>query len=156
MGSFDSFTTERTRLLPTDGERQQQTAASISNSALEHRVAKGENCLPVTILPLSLLAALAMAATAATTIFAYADLICKDPKDCQHEERNMYAGAVAAATCAANIGSMLALGTLERLSKKNYKVSLILWFALRSMSVAMLLIGCRRSILPFSHSDGGD
>ncbi|CAD6577322.1 MAG: hypothetical protein ASARMPRED_008217 [Alectoria sarmentosa] len=82
-----------------------------------------------------------MAATAATTIFAYASLLCRDPTDCRDSERNLYAGAVAVATCAANVGGLLFLGTLERLSRENYKAALILWFVLRSMSVVVLVVG---------------
>ncbi len=145
-------TTETTRLLaeceedPYRGDRAVLPFNPISTLATTDT----EIASPRQILPLALFAALAMAATAATTIFAYASLLCKDPTRCRKIERNVYAGAVAGATCIANLCGFLLLGTLERLSRKNHKAGMLLWFSLRSMSVVMLLVGCRHSRAPFA------
>lgn len=93
------------------------------------------------VLPVAFLAALAMSATAASSIFAYANLLCKIPTDCHESERNLYAGAVAVASCIANICGLVILGFLEKLSQNNNKVVLALWLWCRSMSVVMLALG---------------
>jgi hypothetical protein len=93
------------------------------------------------VLPLSLLASLAMAITSATTIFAYAELICDDPAHCRESESNAYAAAVATAVCISNICGTLTLGPLERLVKKNQKAGLMIWLLFRASSVAVLAVG---------------
>ena len=140
-------TSETTRLLAECEEDRNHGDQTVlpSNPTSALATTDTEIASPHQILPLALFAALAMAATAATTIFAYASLLCKDPTHCRETERNVYAGAVAAATCIANLCSLLLLGTLERLSGKNHKAGLLLWFSLRCMSVVMLLVGCRHS-----------
>lgn len=138
---------ERTGLLEGYGEQQQQLtdqeSAPVASKhstkpaiAINGRVAAGQ------VLPLALLAALAMAATAATTIFAYASLLCTVPTKCRNAERNVYAGTVAVATLIANGCGLLFLGALARLARHNHEMGLKLWFALRSMSVVMLAVGC--------------
>lgn len=136
---------ERTGLLANqeDEPQMQQDEHTATIIIPSDSVTKGDTSISAfRILPLALFAALAMAATAATTIFTYASLLCKNPTHCQASERNRYAGAVAVATSSANIGGLLVLGTLERLSKRNHKAGLMLWFSLRSMSVMMLAVGC--------------
>lgn len=142
----NSILDEQTRLLVSHEERQRrhQEAATSPLAACPMIVLSGKSASPSEILPLALLAALAMAATAATTIFVYASLLCKDPMDCQDKERSLYAGAVAVASCAANVGSLLVLGPLERLARENYKAALLVWFTLRSFSVVMLALGCTK------------
>ena len=106
---------------------------------------KGKTKLPVAliqILPLAFLASIAMAATAATSFFTYASLLCKRPTMCEHEEENKYAGAVAIASFVANVCGLLILRPLEKLSRHNHKGGIAVWFGVRSMSVVMLLIGC--------------
>ena len=93
------------------------------------------------VLPVGFLAALGMAVTAATEIYAYAFLLCQDPKHCQDSERNRYSGVVAMAVCITNICNVLALGFLTKLVKKRPKAGLALWIVLRSMSVVMLAFG---------------
>lgn len=151
MASRTSSPTETTGLLAARelGHRFENQTVLSSKPPSDVVGDHSRDASPFKILPLALLAALAMGATAATTIFAYASLLCKDPARCRKSEQNVYAGAVAAATCAANICGLLLLGTLERLSKKNDRAGLALWFSLRSMSVVMLLIGCRHSRTPF-------
>lgn len=93
------------------------------------------------LLPLALLAALAIAATSATSVFAYASLLCRDPRHCGDDERGVYAGAVALATTLANICGLLLLGPLERISRKSQTRGLMLWLVCRSSSVLLLALG---------------
>lgn len=130
---------ERRGLLGNNG----RTLGHAASPCCEPDGSATENASPLRVLPLALLAALAMAATAATTILTYASLLCHDATHCEDEERNKYAGSVAAATSAANACSLVAFSPLERLSRKNHHSGLLLWFILRSMSVVMLVIGCR-------------
>ena len=101
----------------------------------------------IAVLPVPLLAALAMAATAATTIYAYADLMCKDATRCKDTERNSYARTVAVAMTIANICPLLTLGTMAKISKRSQKVGLVAWIVCRSMSVAVLALGGERTSL---------
>ncbi|KAL1856871.1 hypothetical protein Daus18300_010634 [Diaporthe australafricana] len=92
------------------------------------------------VLPLALLASLAMASTAATSLFAYAALLCKDSQHCREDETSRYAGFVAGVTSISNVIGMAALGYLQKLAA-NGRAGLMLWLICRSMSVAMLLVG---------------
>ncbi|RMZ66207.1 major facilitator superfamily transporter [Pyrenophora seminiperda CCB06] len=96
---------------------------------------------PTYFLPIALLAALAMASTAATAYFAYATILCNDAQHCEGTETSKYAGLVAASTCIANILGMFALGGLQKLAISNRKGGLLLWVLFRSMSSVMLLVG---------------
>jgi hypothetical protein len=107
---------------------------------------------PEYVLPIALLAALAMASTAATAYFAYATLLCENPRHCKDGETSRYAGFVAGATCIANVFGMLALGYLQKLAM-NSRLGLMLWMICRSMSAVMLLVGGQCFFL--SHSTGG-
>ena len=100
-----------------------------------------ENAPQILIVPIALLTALGMAATAASTVFAYAKLLCKDPTHCKDSERNAYAGSVAIASMIANGCALLALGPLERSFRKARILGLLLWIVLRSMSVVALALG---------------
>lgn len=95
-------------------------------------------------LPIALLAALAMASTAATAYFAFASLLCKDPLHCRSSETSKFAGFMAVATCIANILGMSALGHLQKVATMNCKFGLSLWMTIRSMSAVMLLVGGER------------
>ncbi|KAF2276640.1 uncharacterized protein EI97DRAFT_397398 [Westerdykella ornata] len=96
---------------------------------------------PEHVLPIALLASLAMASTAATSYYAYATLLCRDPAHCRGDEKSRYAGTVAVAVSAANVFGILALGHLQKLSVSNQKLGLLLWMGTRSMSAVMLLLG---------------
>lgn len=100
------------------------------------------------VLPVALLAALAMSSTAATSYFAYATLLCKDPAHCEGNEKSRYAGTVAITAAVANIMGMMALGHLQKISMRNSKLSLLLWMITRSMSAVMLLLGGQSSSQP--------
>jgi hypothetical protein len=119
------------------GQREQHVPSISSETDLSQYEALN----PVSVLPIPFLAALGMAATAATTIFAYATLLCKDPKSCDDSEQKGYAGYVALSVSIANICSMLVLGSLEKLSRRHRKAGLALWIVCRSMSVAVLALG---------------
>lgn len=93
------------------------------------------------LLPVALLVALAMASTSATAYFAYAALLCKDPRRCQSREAGRYAGFVAASTSIANVLGLCTLGYLQKLAITHRKRGLLLWMMCRSMSAVMLLLG---------------
>ncbi|KAL9084061.1 MAG: hypothetical protein Q9165_008262 [Trypethelium subeluteriae] len=96
---------------------------------------------PVTILPIALLSALAMAATAATQLYSYGEILCQDSTNCQDEEKKKYSGSVASATFVANILSLLALGMFENLAKRNPRAGLAIWTLVRAMSAGALILG---------------
>ncbi|KAI0886473.1 major facilitator superfamily domain-containing protein [Annulohypoxylon maeteangense] len=96
--------------------------------------------VPERVLPIALLASLAMASTAATALFAYATLLCKDPQHCRDDETRRYSSFAAGAISISNIVGMLALGYLQKAAAKG-KLGLMLWMVARSMSVVMLLVG---------------
>ncbi|KAF2729066.1 MFS general substrate transporter [Polyplosphaeria fusca] len=96
---------------------------------------------PNRVLPVPLIAALAMASSAATAYFAYATLLCKDATKCQNEEFRSYAGSVAAATAVANLLGVATTGTLQALLTRHQQFGLLLWLGVRSMSTVMLLLG---------------
>jgi hypothetical protein len=95
----------------------------------------------ISILPFSFLAGLGMACTAASSIFAYATLLCEDPRHCRNMEQTRYIGSIAIAVTIANIFSLLALGPLEKISRSRRKLSIALWICCRAMSVVMLALG---------------
>jgi hypothetical protein len=70
------------------------------------------------MLPLVLLASLSMAATTATTIYAYADLLCEDLTACKDGEEGVYAAVVTIANGIAYAVAIMILGPLEQLIKK--------------------------------------
>lgn len=98
---------------------------------------------PPWVLPLALVAALAMSSTAATAYFAYATLLCSNATRCEEEESAEFARSIAFATSVANILGILALGPLQRLTRTRLKLGLLSWLAVRSMSAMMLLIGSK-------------
>ncbi|KAI0531730.1 hypothetical protein GGR58DRAFT_518295 [Xylaria digitata] len=96
---------------------------------------------PVSVLPLSLISALAIAATAATQIYVYAALLCRDPSRCNDSERRKFAASVAIATTIANAFAPFTLRGFEALAKRNSRTSLAIWLFVRSMSVGALVLG---------------
>ncbi len=135
---YDRAPVDETRSLLSDHARRESTHQNYEAPAISP---PPDSISHFAVLPLALLAALAMAATAATTLFAYATLLCEDPTHCKNSERNIYAGSVAVAACFASVCSLLALGSLGRLSKMNHTAGLALWLVCRSMSVVMLALG---------------
>ncbi|OCL06615.1 hypothetical protein AOQ84DRAFT_398915 [Glonium stellatum] len=93
------------------------------------------------VLPIALAAAFAMAATSATTVFAYASLLCEDPAHCKEHEQKNYSGTVAIATTIANICGVFAVGVFQQLIEARPKIGLTLWLIFRASSVAVLAIG---------------
>lgn len=96
---------------------------------------------PERMLPVALLAALAMSSTAATSYYAFTTLICRNPEWCEGHEKSRYAGSIAVTTSVANIAGVLALGHFQETSKNKSELSLVCWLLTRSMSAVMLLIG---------------
>lgn len=91
-----------------------------------------------------------MAATAATTVFAYAVILCEEPAHCRDDEKGSYAGAVALAAGIANVCGILALGPLQHAVQLNAKYGLFFWLMSRATSVAILALAgtiLRRSFL---------
>ncbi|PSN67017.1 MFS general substrate transporter [Corynespora cassiicola Philippines] len=92
-------------------------------------------------MPISFLASCAMAATAASTVYAYAHILCKDASQCASSEKAAYASAVAAATTIANVCGLLAVSVYERLPTQT---GLAVWVGLRAGSVVVLGAGVMR------------
>ena len=92
------------------------------------------------VLPLALSASVGMAATAATTVYAYAVIMCADPSHCRDAEQSSYAGAVALAAAIANVCGILTLGPLQDAIKLNPKAGLFFWLTSRATSVAVLAV----------------
>ncbi|GFG11180.1 hypothetical protein IFM61392_06780 [Aspergillus lentulus] len=92
-------------------------------------------------LPLALLASLGMAATTATAIYAYADLLCEDPTACKDGEEGAYAAVVAIANGIAHAVAIMILGPVEQLIKKHIRAGLLIWIVCRATSVLCLVIG---------------
>lgn len=93
------------------------------------------------VLPVALFCSMGMAATSATTIFAYETLLCKDPRDCSPDEKERYSATVALSAAIANFCAIVALWLLPLLPQGNPKASLYFWLASRASSVAVLAIG---------------
>ncbi|KAK2870571.1 hypothetical protein FQN49_003084 [Arthroderma sp. PD_2] len=104
------------------------------------------------VLPISLFASLGMAATVATTIYAYADLLCADPTACKDTEQSAYAAVVAIANGIAHTVAILILGPLEHLVKTQLKSGLALWIVCRSASVLCLVLGVAVRSVPIAVS----
>ncbi|KAI0390338.1 hypothetical protein F5Y17DRAFT_70089 [Xylariaceae sp. FL0594] len=96
---------------------------------------------PVSVLPLSLLSALALASTSATQIYVYAVIICQDPRRCDADERQKFSASVAVATVTASIFAIFSLRGFEALCKRTTIVGPVIWLAVRSLSVLMLTLG---------------
>lgn len=93
------------------------------------------------VLPIALTAAFAIAATSATTVFAYASLMCEDPAHCKSDEQSDYAEVVALATTIANVCGVIAVGPLQQLINGRPKIGLFLWLIFRASSIAILAVG---------------
>lgn len=122
----------------SNGYRQKKVSARIIPERYIHRV-----------LPLALSASVAMAATAATTVYGYAVIMCADPAHCKDDERGSYAGAVALAAGIANVCGILALGPLQDAIGFHPKAGLFFWLLSRAMSVAVLAVAGKLSSVIF-------
>ena len=131
-------------------ERLAENAGHEETTSLLHRHTHGNEQIiessadvsaAVKVLPFALLASLAIAVTSATTIYAYASLICHDPTHCQSAESNEYATAVAVAVFFANIAGTFALGPLGQLVTKYRAGAMWVWIICRASSVAVLALG---------------
>ncbi|KAK8044765.1 hypothetical protein PG993_004789 [Apiospora rasikravindrae] len=93
------------------------------------------------VLPIAFTAAFAIAATSATTVFAYASIVCADAVHCRDEERGRYVGVVAMATTVANAFGLVAVVALRPWTESRPKVGLYFWFLCRALGIAMLAVG---------------
>ncbi|KNG46901.1 amp-dependent synthetase ligase [Stemphylium lycopersici] len=89
-------------------------------------------------MPVSFFASCAMAATAASTVYAYAHIVCKEASQCADGGKAAYASAVAVATTLANVCGLMAVGIYERLPTR---AGLAVWIGLRAGSVVVLGAG---------------
>ncbi|KAI1421998.1 hypothetical protein F5Y12DRAFT_765123 [Xylaria sp. FL1777] len=96
---------------------------------------------PASALPIALLSALAVAATAATQIYTYANLLCKDAQHCNDSESRKFAASVAVATAVANVCALFSIRGFEALCKRYTRVGLAIWLLVRSFSVIALALG---------------
>lgn len=126
---------ERTVLLPSN-EVEEHTDTETTWTRARSRYLP-----PHHVLPIALIAALAMSSTAATGYYAYATLLCKDAQHCDDNEARKYAKFVATTVSISNILGMVALGPLQSISRVHQKLGLLLWLMTRSMSAVMLLLG---------------
>ncbi|KAI0468892.1 major facilitator superfamily domain-containing protein [Xylaria cf. heliscus] len=141
------FEQETTALLHgTEAENTQYSSPKDTKITAQH------DFNPQYVLPIALLSALAMASTAATSYFAFATLLCKDPRHCKGDETVKYAGFVAVAACTANILGMSSLGHLQKLLTMNRRLGLLLWMVCRSMSAIVLLVGVSVGSIYFAFS----
>lgn len=140
---------ERSPLLPSDRPVAARVINHSDSSFLQAHVVSDEHVHRVLFLALS--TSIAMAATAATTVFAYAVILCEDPQQCKNEEKSAYAGAVALAAGIANVCGILALGPLQYAVQLNVKYGLLFWITSRGTSVAILALAGRHfgNLCPF-------
>ncbi|KAK8154309.1 major facilitator superfamily domain-containing protein [Phyllosticta citrichinensis] len=120
---------ERNPLLRGEGE--EETDPGVKAKTAE--IPAGYKAMPV-----SFLASCAMAATAASAVYAYAHILCQDASRCADKEKAAYASAVAAATTIANVCGLVAVGIYQRLPTRG---ALALWVGLRAGSVVVLSAG---------------
>ncbi|CZT23690.1 uncharacterized protein RCC_09404 [Ramularia collo-cygni] len=129
-------------LLPkTDPETSQNEPPSSSSSS-SSKLPEGYLALPT-----SFLASFAIAVTAASTVYAYAHIVCEDATHCSDSEKAAYTSAVALATTLANLFSLTAMGIYERLPTRG---ALTLWMILRGGSVVVLTAGVFRRSIPLA------
>lgn len=93
------------------------------------------------VLPIAFTAAFAIAATSATTIFAYASIVCVEPAHCREGEKDRYTGVVALATVVANTFGVIAVGVLRQWVESNPKSGLYFWIFCRALGIGSLAVG---------------
>ena len=123
----------------TDTSNENTPLVTQKDQDEDEHVVIPEKCVS-RILPLALAAAMAIAATSATSVYAYADILCADPAHCKEEEKTVYAGAVALATTIANVCGILALGPLQSFIKTRPRGGLLFWLCSRAASVMILFV----------------
>ncbi|GFF57411.1 hypothetical protein IFM51744_09199 [Aspergillus udagawae] len=122
-----------------------ETEPLLSQSEAIHDTLQNTRNAAYRTLPLALLASLGMAATTATTIYAYADLLCEDPTACKNGEQNAYAAVVAIASGIAHAMAIMILGPTEQLIQKHLRAGLLIWIdfsltmavSIRSVTIAV-------------------
>ncbi|KAI1357457.1 hypothetical protein F5Y08DRAFT_163198 [Xylaria arbuscula] len=139
MNQYASLGAEREPLLSLDEPVTPEAVATSSYPDCPNQTTFIHS--PASALPLALISALALAATAATQIYVYAALLCHDPSHCDDSERRKFAASVAIATTIANALAPFTLSSFEALVRRNSRISLALWLSVRSMSVGALVLG---------------
>lgn len=84
------------------------------------------------------LATFGMNAAAASSVFVFARILCKDSSSCNGDEQNAFARSLAIATVIANVCAILVIQPLHAVSKKTPNTVLMLWLVCRSTSIALL------------------
>ncbi|GAW20399.1 hypothetical protein ANO14919_099050 [Xylariales sp. No.14919] len=93
------------------------------------------------VLPIAFTAAFAIAATSATTVYAYAAILCDNPNQCEDGDRSSYTAAVALASFIANATGIVAVGFLRQWAESRPTSGLCLWLAGRALGVGILFVG---------------
>lgn len=92
------------------------------------------------VLFLALSAAVGMAATAATTVYAYGVIMCVNPAHCSEGEKGAFAGSLAISTAIANVCGVVILGPLQHTIRFNPKLGLSVWLISRASSIGVLAV----------------
>lgn len=79
-----------------------------------------------------------MTAAAASSVFVFAHIICKDSSACDSDERAAFSRLLAIATTIANVCAIVAIQPLNLISKNRPKGVLLLWLACRGSSVGLI------------------
>lgn len=93
------------------------------------------------VLPVALFCSMGMAATSATTIFAYQTLLCRNPGNCSPHEKERYSATVALSVTIADFCAVLVLWLVPFLQQGHPKTTLYFWLFARSTGVAILALG---------------
>jgi len=139
MSQHTSYIAEEEPLLAPGGPDTPQLVIACPARESSDRVRFSNS--PASALPLSFISALALAATAATKIYAYAAILCRDPSHCDDDERRKFAASVAIAATIGNAFALFTLSGFEALGKRNSQISLAIWLFLRSLSDGALVLG---------------
>ncbi|CAI6337020.1 unnamed protein product [Periconia digitata] len=84
-----------------------------------------------------------MNVVAASSVFVFARILCKDPSSCSSEERQAFSGTLTNATIIANVCAILVIQPLNSVSKKRSKVVLLFWLVCRSSAIGLLWVAAR-------------
>jgi hypothetical protein len=101
------------------------------------------------------LATFGMTAAAASSVFVFAHILCKDPSACDRDEQAAFSKSLAIATTIANVCAIVAIQPLHVISKTRPKRVLLLWLMCRGFSIALLWLAgmCRFSPLGSPQTD---
>jgi len=92
------------------------------------------------------LATFGMNAAAASSVFVFAHILCKNPTSCDSNEQYAFSRLLAIATTIANVCAILVIQPLHAISKRKPKTVLLLWLACRGCSIGLLWFAGKRGI----------